>query len=305
MNYPLISIIIPVYNVEDFLYECVDSVIFQTYTNLEIILIDDGSLDNCPKICDEYAAKDKRITVIHQKNQGLSAARNAGIQIAKGEYLSFIDSDDKVHPDYINDLYKALNNSSYKVSMCKNISFINSIPAENSRNNGQKEIQLTDIFSIENAMCAWGKLFHKSLFEDILFPLQKLHEDEFVIFKILFKAGKISFCESPLYYYRTREGSIMRNKAEKFYLDFLEALTENYKYFYSLNEKKLCDIFLMRLTYLNTDYYNYCKENKIPRKKRKNISKIIVNLPKKQLSFKTVFKADIKTSIIKFKNFLG
>ncbi len=105
---PLISIIIPVYNVEQYLHRCVDSVLNQTYKNLEIILVNDGSPDNCPFICDEYAKKDKRIIVVHKENGGLSSARNAGLEIVQGEYISFIDSDDWIHENYIEILYKNL-----------------------------------------------------------------------------------------------------------------------------------------------------------------------------------------------------
>ena len=115
---PLISVVIPIYKVEKYLCECVDSVINQTYTNLEIILVDDGSPDNCPAICDDYASKDSRIKVIHKENGGQSSARNAGIKIAKGEYISFIDSDDYVSPVYIEQLYSTLKRSGAGLSCC-------------------------------------------------------------------------------------------------------------------------------------------------------------------------------------------
>ena len=115
---PLISIIIPVYNVEQYLHRCVDSVLNQTYKNLEIILVNDGSPDNCPFICDEYAKKDKRIIVVHKENGGLSSARNAGLEIVQGEYISFIDSDDWIHENYNEILYKNLHEKLKLIYTC-------------------------------------------------------------------------------------------------------------------------------------------------------------------------------------------
>lgn len=298
MNLPLISIIIPVYNVEQFLKDCIESVIHQSYENLEIILVDDGSPDNCPKICDEYAKIDNRIIVIHQINQGVSEARNSGIKIAKGEYFSFVDSDDIIHKDYIKTLYESLNDSSCKLSMCNNISFIDSIPVCEKKSLLIKTINFLELFEMQNSMCVWGKLFHNSLFENISFPSGKIHEDDFVIYKVLYNAEKIAFVDCDLYYYRTREGSIMHNLKEKFFLDLLDALLDNYNFFYSKNESKICELFLLRLTYLNTDYNNFCKLNLITKKKSKNISSIIYKLPKKEISFKIKMKVFIKTTLI-------
>ena len=298
MNLPLISIIIPVYNVEQFLKDCIESVIHQSYENLEIILVDDGSPDNCPRICDEYLKLDKRIIVLHQKNQGLSGARNSGIEIATGEYLTFVDSDDVLHFDYISALYKALDNHKFNVSICNNISFNTEIPTSKFTDYTYSQIQLTDIFKIQNGMCAWGKLFHKSLFSKNIFPLNKIHEDEFIIFKLLYEAKTISYCNSGLYYYRDRAGSIMKDKKIKFYLDFLEALLENYNYFYKYNERKICEIFLLRLTYLNSDYNIFCKKNNLSNQERIKISHIILKLPKRKISLAVLIKVYIKSLII-------
>ena len=116
--YDLISVIIPIYRVELYLKECIDSVLNQTYKNMEIILVDDGSDDNCPNICDAYKKKDSRIQVIHKKNGGLSDARNAGIEIAKGEYICFIDSDDVIHPSFLQILYEDLIETGSDMSIC-------------------------------------------------------------------------------------------------------------------------------------------------------------------------------------------
>ena len=119
MTEPLISIIVPVYRVESYLSRCVDSLLAQTYQNLEIILVDDGSPDQCPQICEDYAKKEERIHVIHQENRGLSGARNAGIDVAKGEYLAFVDSDDYVSDDYIQVMYDAIKATGCAISQCR------------------------------------------------------------------------------------------------------------------------------------------------------------------------------------------
>lgn len=305
MKQPLISIIIPVYKVEKYIHECLDSVLEQSYKNLEIILIDDGSPDNCPKICEDYAKNDKRIIVIHQKNQGLSAARNTGIKNSKGEYLAFVDSDDIVNPNYISYLHEALNDNCSEISFCNSISFSETIPAKDIFANQFCLINLKSVFNIENSMCAWGKLFHKSLFQDAQYPVGKIHEDEFIIYKLLHKANSITYCKVPLYFYRKNENSIMHNKNEKFFLDFLDALVDNFNYFYCLHEFEICNIYLLRLSYLNTDYYNFCKTKKIKYNKKNNISKIIKHLPKKGLSTTIIIKVFIKRVFITFKSFFS
>lgn len=298
MQTPLISIIIPVYKVETYIRDCIDSILSQSYENLEIILIDDGSPDKCPLICDEYAKKDKRIIVFHQKNQGLSGARNSGIRLAKGEYFCFVDSDDVLHPDYIQKLFDAICYTNYKISICNNVSFSNSVPETKTEPSDFRPVDLLDIFKIQNSMCAWGKLFHKSLFENIEFPVGKIHEDEFIIYIILYNAHNIAYCSSSLYFYRIREGSIMQHREEVFYTDFLEALLKNYNFFYSHNEVNICEQFLLRLTYLNSDYNNYCKSNHCSPDKTKSISKIIYRLPKKKLPCKLRIKVFLKTSLV-------
>lgn len=298
MNTPLISIIIPVYNAEAYLKECIDSALSQTYTKLEIILIDDGSSDNSPSICDEYVQKDNRIIVIHQKNKGPSETRNTGINISKGEYLSFLDCDDILHPEYISKLFYAIDNSKEKISLCNNLSFSDTLPSSSKEDDNIKEIELLDIFDIQNSMCVWGKLYHKTLFADIQYPIGKLPEDEFVTYKILYKAHKVAYCNSVLYFYRNRHGSIMKNKKESFYINLLDALLENYNFFYSHKEYKICEKFLLRLTYLNTDYNHFLKSNTNIVKTEKNISKIIFNLPKKKISLLLQFKVFIKTTLI-------
>ncbi|MBR4677177.1 MAG: glycosyltransferase [Bacteroidales bacterium] len=207
INNPLVSVIIPIYKVEPYLRECVESVINQTYKNLEIILVDDGSPDNCPKICEEYALQDSRIKVIHKENGGLSDARNAGMKIATADYWSFVDSDDVCHPQMIEVLMEPLiEDKGLKMSACTYTK--NSDKWNENFNNSAQKISALDYMSIDFWTVAWGKIYHKSLFYDIEYPKGRLHEDEFTTYKLAYNSGKVGYVDSPYYYYRQREDSI-------------------------------------------------------------------------------------------------
>ena len=200
---PKISVIVPIYKVEKYLNRCIDSILNQTFTDFECILVDDGSPDNCGKICDEYAKKDKRVKVIHKPNGGLSDARNAGIDVAQGECLSFIDSDDWIHPQMLEILYNGIVKNNVILSVCAYEETENEKPFENIEN-PIFEIRNGMDFLIKNnvtAIVAWNKLYHKSLFDGIRYPVGKIHEDEFVTYKILYKAGNIAFCDEKMYMY--------------------------------------------------------------------------------------------------------
>ena len=226
---PLVSVIIPIYKVESFLRECVDSVIAQTYPNLEIILVDDGSPDGCPAICDEYAAKDSRVRVLHKENGGLSDARNAGMKIANGKYYSFVDSDDVIHPAMIEALITPiLRDDSIKMSACD----YREIEEDYSANNIEETCD-TDMYENMSFECfakdfslwcvAWGKLYEKSLFSDIKYPVGRLHEDEFTTYRLCYKAGTIAATTFKGYLYRKRRTSIMANRSAKNLTDSLDA----------------------------------------------------------------------------------
>lgn len=211
----LISLIIPVYKVEKYLHRCLDSVISQSYSQLEIILVNDGSPDSCGEICDAYAHKDSRIKVIHKKNGGLSHARNAGITVAKGEYLSFLDSDDWVEVEYIEKLYKLLKLYQCDMAVCN---FIKASTTEIEQKNSLVKIyEFSSLEALEALtgpyylplVVAWGKLYHRSLFEEIRYPIGRLHEDEFVIHHLIYRAKKIVFTTEELVFYWQREDSIM------------------------------------------------------------------------------------------------
>ncbi|PPL00253.1 glycosyltransferase family 2 protein [Parapedobacter indicus] len=227
---PLISVIVPVYKVEDYLERCVDSILIQTYRNLEIILVDDGSPDNCPIICDEYTRKDNRIRVIHRENGGLSEARNSGLDVAKGEFISFVDSDDAVHPQFIESLYKGIVQTGSDFAVCGFQSF--SEESEIKTDFSSHEVYsyagtdlLNGSYNIEYIV-AWNKLYKKEIWQNLRYPKGKYHEDEFVFHLVFYSAKKICRIKLPLYYYFRRENSIMTSKGDmllKRKTDLLEA----------------------------------------------------------------------------------
>ena len=203
-----ISVVVPIYNVEKYLNRCVDSILNQTFTDFELILVDDGSPDNCGKICDEYAEKDNRVRVIHKPNGGLSDARNAGIEWAlknsDSEWITFIDSDDWVHPDYLEFLLRAAVENNTSVSICGFVRTENK--SDFPKYSFESKVYSNEDFWIEknvNAVVAWGKLYKKKDFTEIRYPVGKVHEDEFTTHKILFKYYNIAFVNEELYYYFT------------------------------------------------------------------------------------------------------
>lgn len=216
---PLISVIIPVYNVEKYLNECVDSVICQTYTNLEILLIDDGSNDKSPKICDEYKAKDKRISVYHKKNGGLSDARNYGVSKAHGEYVSFIDSDDYCSPSFIETLYVTLINGECDLVALKGgTDFWDGEQGPRLLNNVNDSVvsymnskDVLEAMLYQNiATGAPFKFYKFELVKDIKFPYGFLYEDVATTYKYFLKANKSAIVYGDLYAYRKRRDSIIR-----------------------------------------------------------------------------------------------
>ena len=244
---PLISLIIPVYNIEPYVRRCLDSAIAQTYRNIEIIVVDDGSTDGSPALCDFYAAKDSRLKVIHRRNGGLSAARNSGLDICSGEYISFIDGDDCVRADYVQQLYAAAAARDALMSAGSYDSFeTDEAPADNAAISLQSACVPMLAAETANArgdirfVTAWGKLFHRSLWRMMRFPEGKLHEDEFTTYRAIYASGKVAFVDIPLYYYFQRAGSIMGARFNARRLDALDALDEKLNFYKAYNERKLC-----------------------------------------------------------------
>lgn len=234
---PKISVIIPVYKVEQYLDRCVESVLAQTFTDFELILVDDGSPDNCSKMCDDWAKKDKRVMVIHQQNGGLSAARNAGIdwafQNSDSQWITFIDSDDWVHLEYLQCLYDAVIHNNVLVSVC---GFKRTSGESPNFNNDElmPVVWIPEDFYAEqntNAVIACGKLISKSLLEDIRFPVGKIHEDEFTTHKFLFQCERIAVINAPLYAYYTNPNGIMCSKRSLNRTDPFDAIEQQIAYF--------------------------------------------------------------------------
>ena len=211
---PLISVIVPVYNVEPYLRQCVDSILAQTYENLEIILVDDGSLDRCPQICDGYAKKDERIRVIHKENGGLSDARNAGLNIATGDYIGFVDSDDWIEPNMYNHLIRTLLKYEADISVCgyqesngKRILATKSMAWQEKTYTVEKAFREV-LLSGEIMVVMCNKLYKSILFNDIRFPKGETFEDHAVFYKLFEKCSCIAHSGKIGYYYRKRPGSI-------------------------------------------------------------------------------------------------
>lgn len=241
-----ISIIVPIYNVEKYLDKCVMSILGQTFKNFELILIDDGSQDSSGAICDSYLKKDSRIKVIHKKNGGLSSARNEGLKIAKSKYVAFIDSDDWIENNMYEKLYNIAEQNDADIVQCKYV--------KADDENVKKDIQadgninfISNIEALENlyneryieTVVTWNKIYKRLLFENIQFPEGKIHEDEFTVYKILYKAKKIALLDEGLYYYRQNPNSIMNREFNIRRLDILEALNERGKFFELIGNEKL------------------------------------------------------------------
>ncbi len=241
----LISVIVPVYNVEDYLQRCIDSILCQTYKKLEIILVDDGSTDNSGKICDDNAKIDSRILVIHKVNGGLSDARNAGIKNSNGKYISFIDSDDYIREDYIQYLYSNLKENDADVSI-GDIQLV--FPNSKIENKKEKNslVVLNKIDLLKNMLyggayyiSACSKLYKKSLFDDILFPFGKIHEDVWTLYKIYDNCEKIVCGSAKIYNYIIRDNSITNSSFSNKDNDLITATDAMCDYLKKYNELDL------------------------------------------------------------------
>ena len=210
---PLISIIVPVYKVEEYLDMCVQSIVDQTYSNLEIILVDDGSPDQCPAMCDEWAKKNPRIKVIHQKNAGAAAARNAALDIAKGDYIGFVDSDDYIDSDMFEKLLLALEGTEKKASCC----VARSVMLDGStqpmtevcaREEMDEAKTIKGIFLNTIDSAVWSKLFERSVFDHIRFPEGEVNEEFPILIPLVMRAKGMVHTGKTLYNYRSRPGSV-------------------------------------------------------------------------------------------------
>ena len=271
----LITIVVPVYNVEKYLKKCIESIINQTYKNLEIILVDDGSPDNCGKICDDYKKQDSRIKVIHKKNGGLSDARNAGIDIANGEYITFIDSDDYIDDDYVELLYNAIVKdktdmviSSHKV-IYDNGTILEKETGERSILNS-KEVLKRILYDEGIDLSAWAKLYKIELFRKVRYPKGRLFEDAATTYKLVDKCKNISIVSKSTYNYMIRENSITNLNFSEKKLDLIKSTEEMCDYVQNKYpdleiacNRRLMYAYLSTLTQLARSKKRFPKEEKI------------------------------------------
>ena len=260
--HPKISIIVPVYKVEKFLRKCIDSILCQTFTDFELIMVNDGSPDKCGVICDEYMGKDSRIKVIHKQNGGPSSARNLGINTARGEYIGFVDSDDFIHQKMYEVLYTQAQRHSSDLVICDvfkvdkgDFSKFNSINISSKSIQNYNKIQaLYQLYLNSPGIFVYpvNKLYKRELFDEIRYEEGRIFEDEFIIHEIIYKCEKVTFIPCKLYVYVQRKNSIVNSKYttkkfDKVYahndrVDFLKGVGENDLYHIAL--KNYMDYFL-------------------------------------------------------------
>lgn len=225
---PLLSIIVPVYKVENYLPKCIDSILAQTFTDFELILVDDGSPDDCPALCDAAAEKDARVRVIHQKNGGLSAARNAGLDAARGAWIGFVDSDDYIAPEMYEVLYQAVQSTGADLALCDYAEVDEAGTSCPPMHVSLSEGELTGQELLKRAsglmvQLAWNKLYRRAIFTQLRYPEGKLNEDLFLIPEVCLQIQKAVVVPKALYYYVQRGGSIMSGNKTLRHYDAAEA----------------------------------------------------------------------------------
>jgi glycosyltransferase involved in cell wall biosynthesis len=231
---PKISIIVPVYKVEEYLHKCIDSILAQTFTDFELILIDDGSPDNCGRICDEYARKDSRVFVIHKENGGQASARNAGIDIARGEFIGFVDSDDWIEPDMYELLYKICIDNDCDISNISSIIYFKNRIQTNgshplvvhSRAEAMKAMLMGELYD----EVVWTKLIKRTLLEDIRFTEGIVYEDTAFTYKVIHKSKKVCSIGAPKYNYIKRKESTMDRAKKNIRIDAVLIYDEMVKF---------------------------------------------------------------------------
>lgn len=242
----MVSVIVPVFRVEKYLHQCVDSILNQTYKDLEIILVDDGSDDNCGRIIDEYEKKDSRVQAFHKPNGGLSSARNYGIDRAHGEYLMFVDSDDYIEPDMVKTLVSNLQKSDTDISVCE-YNIVTENGAFIKKHNRKSGVC---VYTAHEALCsmfyrdrigwnAWNKLYKKSLFDGIYYPEGVICEDMAITYQLYFRCQRVVYDRKALYNYRMRDNSISGLKNLAYYTTPLNICEEMMCFFSGTGDEKL------------------------------------------------------------------
>lgn len=300
----LISIVVPVYNTEAYLKKCLDSIINQTYKNLEIILINDGSDDDSLEICREYEKKDKRIKVYNQKNKGVSYTRNKGIKLSSGKYIGFVDSDDIISLNMYEYLYKSITESNSKMSICDFTRFSDS-PLFEEVYKSKKLSKITALKELlidkEIASHVVDKLYLKTLFDDIKFPLNKKYEDIATAYKLFLKCDFISYVPLKLYGYYFRDNSITGHYNKDSVIDYISAVDERYKDLYDYNKEVNLYLNMNKVNSVLRCFLDIAMHRKKDVFKDKEYKKMLLNELKiaKKLNTKDVRKINTKK-----KNFL-
>ncbi len=236
MQDKLVSFLVPAYKAEKYIGACLKSILFQTYKNIEIIVIDDGSPDDTGKIADDFSKNDKRVTVIHKKNEGVSAARNDSIAAAKGEFIAFVDADDIIAPDFCEILMKLQEEKKCQIAVCANVRF-NDEDKIISGGSG-KILEMTNAEALKRnfmdngyMVMPWGKVYARQLFNGVKFPNGRISDDDATIYKVIYNANKIALIEKQLYYYRATENSITNSKFSVKELDYITAMEERAEFY--------------------------------------------------------------------------
>jgi len=256
----LISVIVPIFNVEQYLEKCINSLINQTYKNIEIILVDDGSTDKSSKICDKYASQDNRIKVIHKQNGGISSARNTGMNIAKGKYYSFVDADDMVANDFYESLYTLLKKYNADISVCDYIRIYDyefDIPEIQEVVTEYTNDTFAPLFNLKThpyAVMIWNKLYIRDLFDGIEFLEGMVHEDEELTYRVCDKSKKIVFTNRQLYYYNQFNQSSFMHVFNKKRLDLFYHLSNRAKLYKTKDEKLYFDTIALILFRVRSSY---------------------------------------------------
>ena len=282
-NNPKVSVIVPVYKVEKYLEDCVNSILAQSFGDFELILVDDGSPDKCGNICDAFAEKDSRVRVIHQQNMGLSGARNTGIELSCGEYLTFIDSDDLIAPRYLELLMWSVTAGHAEIAVCSMEEFTDGNEQETLQHVNCAGGPLSVFTGRDGCIMlyegdksmpvyACAKLFVRSLICDARFPVGRIHEDQAFIPVICYKANSIAALNAPLYCYRTREDSITRDRFTLKRYDDIWAIDNCILFFEEKGEKEIVEAAYKKRKRLLAVYSIYARRDGVSVPKEYQIS---------------------------------
>lgn len=286
---PKISVIVPIYNIEDCICECIDSILNQSFNDIEVILVNDGSTDSCPEIVDKYATLDSRIVVIHKENGGLSEARNYGLDIAKGEFIVFVDGDDAIHPEFCERMIGEVDDD-IDIVICNLIRFtkLEDVVISNEKNksfsmSGREACK--NLYEVRYALIyvvACAKLFRKKLFDLHRFPLGLIHEDAYLIPKILYESRRVKYLNLQLYYYRFNPNSITNQKFSIKNYDAVISNNEMISYFKKKNDKELLRMAVINKKITIAKHYLNAKQvgivKKVPKQYQCGMLKAIIIL---------------------------